>query len=77
MKEKAFIQFLSESNVIKEQSEVFISRLNEFSEFLKRENNDIDYLPIGEIIKYADILAQNNSNLVLDFLRALINHTSL
>ena len=76
MKEKAFSKFLLEINVDKEQTEVFISRLSEFNNFLKNQYNDIDSFPRGEITKYADILVQNNSNIVLDFLRALMNYAN-
>ncbi|NVM36475.1 MAG: hypothetical protein HWN81_12835 [Candidatus Lokiarchaeota archaeon] len=73
MKEKAFLKYLLKNKVSQEQADTYISRLNEFSNFLKKENNDIDSFPSGEIIKYTDILVESNRDIVLDFLRALIN----
>ena len=76
LKEKAFLKYLLKNKVPQEQADVYISRLNEFSYFLKKENNNIDSFPNGEIIKYANILVESNSNLVLDFLKALINYAN-
>ncbi len=76
MKEKEFIEYLIKNKIPQEQSDIFISRLNEFSNFLEIGNNDIDTIPSGEIIKYADILAEKKSDYVLDFLRALINYAN-
>jgi len=55
LNEKAFLRYVLNNDISQEQADTFISRLNEFSKFLKKENNDIDSIPSGEIIKYADI----------------------
>ena len=76
MKEKAFLEYLSKENVPQEQAGIFITRLNEFSNFLKEDNNDIDSVPSGEIVKYADMIVESKNEIVLDFLRALINYAN-
>jgi hypothetical protein len=74
--ESAFLKYLSEKKVPPEQRNIFILRLNEFNEFLKKNNNSIDSIPNGEITKYTEYLIQNNSNQVLDLLRAVINYAN-
>lgn len=76
MKEKGFLGYLLKNKVSQEQTDIFISSLNEFSNFLKKGNNDIDSIPSGEIIKYTDVLVERNGDIVLDFLRALINYAN-
>ncbi|MFX1554023.1 MAG: hypothetical protein ACFFBV_08855 [Promethearchaeota archaeon] len=76
MKEKAFLKYLLKNNVSQKQAAIFISRLNEFNKFLKKNNNNIDSIPNGEIINYTEYLVENNSDLVLNLLRALINYAN-
>lgn len=73
MKEKAFLKYLSNNNVSQEQVAIYISRLNEFNEFLEKDNKNVDSIPDGEIVKYTEYLIENNRDVVLDLLRALIN----
>lgn len=76
MKEKEFLNYLSNNNITQEQATLYIYRLNEFNEFLEKENVDIDTFPSGEIVKYTDILVEKEGDKVLDFLRALINYAN-
>lgn len=77
MEEDKFIQYLSENKVSQNQVASYISRLKEFIENLKKDNNDIDLLPKGEIQKYTEYLIENSKKeYVLDFLRALINYAN-
>ncbi|MFX0006966.1 MAG: hypothetical protein ACFFA7_05135 [Promethearchaeota archaeon] len=76
MIEKNFLQFLFEKKIDKDQATVFISRLNEFDKYLKKNKHDIDSIPTGEIGKYSSNLVEKNSDHVLDFLRALINYAN-
>ncbi|MHA2473957.1 MAG: hypothetical protein ACXAES_12065 [Promethearchaeota archaeon] len=77
MKENGFIQYLSENSVSKEQTAIFISRLSEFDIFLREDNNDIDKIPYGKIINFTENLIENGKkDLVLNFLRALINYAN-
>jgi hypothetical protein len=77
LKEKEFIQYLSENNVSGEQIAILISRLNEFNIFLREDNNDIDKIPNGKIIKFTEKLIEDGKkDLVLDFLRALVNYAN-
>ena len=74
MNEKAFLEYLVEKNIDKEQADIFISRLHEYNKFLKKENNDVDSIPKGGIVNYTEYLIENKSDIVLDLLRALINY---
>ncbi len=76
MKEKAFLKYLSKINVSQEQAVIHVSRLNEFGRFLKKNNNNIDSIPNGEILNYTEYLVEKNSDTVLDLLRALINYAN-
>ncbi|MFX1418766.1 MAG: hypothetical protein ACFE9N_07595 [Promethearchaeota archaeon] len=76
MNEKNFENFLSKSNVAKEQVAIFIERLNEFDDFLKMKNYNIDSVPKGEILNYTEYLIATNNDTVLDLLRALINYAN-
>ena len=77
MKEKEFIEYLSKNNVSHEQTTIYVSRLSEFNSFLKDDNSDIDKIPNGKITKFTEYLIENgNKDLVLDFLRALINYAN-
>jgi hypothetical protein len=74
--EKDFIKYLSKNNIDEKQADLFISRLNAFSKFLKKSNSNIDSIPPGKIIEYSEYLVERNRSSVLDFLRALINYAN-
>ena len=76
MKEKTFLKYLSKNNVSQEQAAVYISRLNEFNQFLEKNNKNVDSIPDGEIVNYTEYLIENNEEIVLDLLRALINYAN-
>ncbi len=76
MKEKAFLKYLSKNNVSQEQASIYISRLNEFNKFLEKDKKNVDSIPDGEIVNYTEYLIENDSDVVLDLLRALINYAN-
>lgn len=76
MKEKAFLKYLSKNNISQEQAAIYASRLTEFNKFLKKNNYNVDSIPTGEIVNYAESLVENNSDLVLDLLEALFNYAN-
>ncbi|MFX0039828.1 MAG: hypothetical protein ACFFCY_11980 [Promethearchaeota archaeon] len=76
MIEKNFLQYLFEKNIDENQATIFISILNEFDNFLKKNDYNIDSIPLGEIANYSNYLVEKNSENVLDFLRALINYAN-
>jgi hypothetical protein len=72
--ENAFREYLLEKKVEKEQATIFVSHLKELKTFLKRK--DIDALPPGKILEYTEFLVANESDTVLDFLRALMRYAN-
>ncbi len=76
MEEKAFLEYLIENNVSQEQADIFVSRLNEFNKYLKKEKNDVDAIPAGGILNYTEYLVETESDYVLEFLRALLNYAN-
>ena len=77
MIEKSFLKYLLKNKVPQEQADKYLSRLNEFNNFLGKDNKNIDSIPDGKIIDYTEFLLENNNDdFVLDFLRALINYAN-
>ena len=77
MKKKEFLQYLLENNIAQDQASLFISRLNEFNDFLLKEKIKLDLIPNGEICKFSDYLVDiGKKELVLDFLRSMINYAN-
>ncbi|NVM37231.1 MAG: hypothetical protein HWN81_16660 [Candidatus Lokiarchaeota archaeon] len=76
MEEKTFLEYLIENNVSQEQADVFVSRLNEFNKYLKKEKNDVDAIPARGILKYTENLVETGSENVLEFLRTLLNYAN-
>ena len=78
MEEKEFMEYLSENNVSQNQGALYIARLKEFNNFLKKDNCDVGMVPKGKILIFSEHLVENGKkDLVLDFLRALINYANL
>ncbi|MFX1425313.1 MAG: hypothetical protein ACFFBE_02595 [Promethearchaeota archaeon] len=74
---KEFLQYLLENNVSQENASIFVSRLNEFNDFLSKGKDKLDPIPKGEIRKFSEYLVEKGKKeLVLDFLRALINYAN-
>ncbi|MFX1504440.1 MAG: hypothetical protein ACFFDH_26015, partial [Promethearchaeota archaeon] len=76
MKEKAFLKYLSKKDISQEQAATYVSILTEFNNFLKKNNHNVDSIPNGEILNYTEYLVGNNSDTVLDLLRALVNYAN-
>jgi len=76
LEEKAFLGYLTENNVSQEHADNFVSRLNEFNKYLKKEKNDVDAIPAGGILNYTEYLVENERGYVLEFLRALLNYAN-
>lgn len=77
MKKKEFLQYLLDNDISQDQASLFISRLNEFNDFLLKGKIKLDLIPKGEICKFSEYLVENGKKeLVLDFLRAMINYAN-
>jgi len=69
--------YLSENNISQEQASVYLSRLKEFHNFLKKDDKNLDMIPEGEIRNFSEFLVKSGKeDLVLDLLRALINYAN-
>lgn len=76
MNEESFREYLSKNNIEEEQISVYIKRLNDFQEFLNREEININSIPEGKIVEYTEYLVSKGEDKVLDVLRALINYAN-
>lgn len=76
MNETAFHKFLLQNDIDKEQTLEFITRLRAFEAFLKNDGIDLDSLQQGKILEYTEFLVKNQSETVLDFLRALLQYAN-
>ncbi len=76
MNEESFREYLSKNNIEEEQISVYIKRLNDFQEFLNREEININSIPEGKIVEYTEYFVNKGEDKVLDVLRALINYAN-
>ncbi|MFX0043986.1 MAG: hypothetical protein ACFE8L_13820, partial [Candidatus Hodarchaeota archaeon] len=74
MKEKAFMKYLLENNVTQEQAIGFVSRLNEFNNYLGKKDLNVDSIPTGGILEYTEYLIEHGSEKVLELLIALYHY---
>lgn len=72
MNELAFRTYLLEKKVDREQSTLFISRLDAMRTFLNTQN--IEHLPQGSILQFTEHLVQTDTEVVLDTLRAFLHY---
>lgn len=72
LNELAFRTYLLENKVDREQATVFINHLEELKVFL--QTKDLETLPQGIILRYTEHLVNNDSNMVLGVLRALLHY---
>ena len=76
MKLEAFREYLLKNNITKEQTTIFIAKLQELQEFLKKEDIKINAIPDGKILEYTEILVEKEDEAILDLLRAIINYAN-
>ena len=76
MDEEAFEKFMQKNNTEQKQVKEFITRLQEFLEFLKKDELSMDSIPEGKIVEYTEMLANKGEEIILDFLRAIINYAN-
>ena len=76
MDEEAFEKFMLKNNTEQKQVKEFITRLQEFLEFLKKDELSMDSIPEGKIVEYTEMLANKGEEIILDFLRAIINYAN-
>jgi hypothetical protein len=74
MDEAAFQTYLLKKKVDKKQATAFIERLDALQDYLKADKIDLDSIPAGKILKYTEALVANNSDAVLESLRALVHY---
>jgi hypothetical protein len=72
LNEAAFREYLLERKVDQEQTNIFVSCLQELQRTLKI--NDVDTLPKGRILQYTEQLVKGDADGVLDTLRALLHY---
>ena len=72
MNELAFRTYLLEQKVDRDQSTLFINRLEAMRTFIKAQN--IEHLPKGTILQFTEHLVQTDAGTVLDTLRAFLHY---
>ena len=76
MNEEKFLEYLLKNNVEEKQATEFITRLNEYKEYILKEKYNINSIPEGKIIEYTEYLVKNKQETILEFLRGLIHYAN-
>jgi len=76
MEENSFRKFLKEKNADDKLIDKYIKQLKDYSEFLEKDNKGLDTINPDELVDYTEYLVATDKELVLDFLRAIINYAN-
>ncbi|MFX1256111.1 MAG: hypothetical protein ACFFCZ_31170 [Promethearchaeota archaeon] len=76
MVENTFQNFLKENKVEEKQIQIYLSLLNEYQEFLEKQNLTLETVDPKQLVDYTEHLVASKSTQVLDFLRTMINYAN-
>ena len=76
MDEKNFQIFLEENVIDANVINKYLSKLRDYENYLKKENLDLDSVNPKKLVEYTEYLVSINKDLVLDFLRAILNYAN-
>jgi len=76
MKGKEFEQYLKEKNVNNDIIANFITKLQDYEKFLKRDELNLEKVNPEELVSYTEYLVSKDKDSVLDFLRAIMNYAN-
>ncbi|MFX0065652.1 MAG: hypothetical protein ACFFC7_26055 [Candidatus Hermodarchaeota archaeon] len=76
MVENTFQNFLKENKIEEKQIQIFLSLLNEYQEFLGKQNLTLETVDPKRLVDYTEHLVASKSTQVLDFLRTMINYAN-
>ena len=75
MDEKNFRAYLTEKKASEEGIEKFVALLKDYQQFLEKKNQTISKVDPKELVEYTEHLVEIKKEIVLDFLRALLNYS--
>ncbi|NHJ06284.1 MAG: hypothetical protein EAX90_15770 [Candidatus Heimdallarchaeota archaeon] len=76
MSESAFQEYLKENKVDENTIEVYLTSISEYEKFLQKENLTLETVNPNRLVEYTEYLVSKDKELVLTFLRALINYAN-
>ena len=76
LNKEEFRKFLLDNNLNEDQALGHLEVLSNFNEYLRKRDIDIDNIPKGKILEYTEFLVENEQDIVLDLLRAVINYAN-
>jgi len=76
LNEEKFLEYLFKNDVEEKQATEFITRLNDYKEYITKEKYNINSIPEGKIIEYTEYLVKNKQETILEFLRGLIHYAN-
>jgi hypothetical protein len=76
MEENNFRNFLREKGTDKALIELYITRLHDYSRYLEQKDKTLKIINPDELISYTEYLVSIDKDLVLEFLRAIINYAN-
>jgi len=76
MSESAFQEYLKENKVDENTIEVYLASISEYEKFLQKENLTLETVNPNRLVEYTEYLVSKDKELVLTFLRALINYAN-
>ena len=76
MEEKDFRKYLIEKNLDQNLVKKYLNRIRDYNNYLGNESKTLEHFNPDELIKYTEYLVSIDKELVLDFLRAIINYAN-
>ena len=76
MEEKSFREFLKQQNADDKEIESYITKIKDYSNFLKKNSKTLETINPDELVNYTEYLVSKEKDAVLDFLRAIISYAN-
>jgi len=76
MNEGKFQIFLEENEIDTNVIKNFLSKLEDYENYLKKENLSLDSVDPKNLVEYTEYLVSTNKDSVLDFLRAILSYAN-
>ncbi len=76
MNERNFQNFLEENDIDIKVINIFLSKLGDYENYLKKENLSLDSVNPKKLVEYTEYLVSTDKDSVLDFLRAILSYAN-